>query len=229
MYVQYCPSLFPLNPKNPRTPNLNASSGTSEELNIDYNLTHNYRNQSSHPTTPFRSPPFLLATGPYGKAPLLITGSKDGIRYIPESAAIATYLIPTFDNEDKFGLRDGDWIRDEVLCSIISTNPNRATGMILVMDFGIVKNRASNTFDRPELRSILKDLERELKEAPAGGWFVGPRPGSADILLEFPMSTVKHRNWVDLKSEFPPLGPCLKKVYGRDAWKRSLEKGNGYD
>jgi len=101
--------------------------------------------------------------------------------------------------------------------------------MILVMDFGIVKNRASNTFDRPELRSILKDLERELKEAPAGGWFVGPRPGSADILLEFPMSTVKHRNWVDLKSEFPPLGPCLKKVYGRDAWKRSLEKGNGYD
>jgi len=50
--------------------------------------------------------------------------------------------------------------------------------MILVMDFGIVKNRASNTFDRPELRSILKDLERELKEAPAGGWFVGPRPGA---------------------------------------------------
>ena len=47
-----------------------------------------------------------------------------------------------------------------MLSSIISTNLNRATGMILMMDFGIIKNAAPNRFDGPELRSILKELER---------------------------------------------------------------------
>ncbi|KAE9369085.1 hypothetical protein N431DRAFT_560024 [Stipitochalara longipes BDJ] len=200
-----------------------------EELNIDYNLIHHYRNPPDHPTAPFRSPPSLLATGSYGKAPLLITGAKDGNRYIPESAAIATYLIRTFDAEDKFGLRNGDWIHDEVLCSIISTNLNRGTGMILMMDFGIIKNAGSNRFDGPELRSILAELERELKEGPTGGWFMGRHPGRADILLEFLLSMIMHRNWVDLKNEFPVLDAWLEGVYARDAWKRSLEKGIGYD
>ena len=89
-----------------------------EELSIPYDLVLHYRNPLNDPKAPFRSPPSLLATGPYGKAPLLITGAKDGNRYIPESAAIATYLIRTFDTEDKFGLKNGDWIRDEILVSM---------------------------------------------------------------------------------------------------------------
>jgi glutathione S-transferase len=113
--------------------------------------------------------------------------------------------------------------------STISTNLNRATGFILMMDFGIVKNGASNRFDGPESRSILEELERELSEGPEGGWFMGKEPGRADIMLEFPMSMIKHRNWVDLKSEFPGLNAWLDRVYARDAWKRSLQKGNGYD
>jgi hypothetical protein len=60
----------------------------------------------------------------------------------------------------------------------------------------------------------LRDLERELKEGPAGGLFMGKMPGRADIMLEFPMSMVKHRNWVDLKSDFPELGRWLERVYG---------------
>jgi glutathione S-transferase len=60
------------------------------------------------PKRPFRSPRSLLETGPYGRAPLLITGPRDGNRQIPESAAIATYLIRTFDTSDKFGLKNGD-------------------------------------------------------------------------------------------------------------------------
>ena len=112
---------------------------------------------------------------------------------------------------------------------MISTNLNRATGMILMMDFGVIKSAASDRFDGPELRSILKDLERELKDGPEGGWFMGKEPGRADFLLEFQMSMVKQRRWVDLKSEFPLLDAWLEGVYERDAWQRSLEKGNGYD
>jgi glutathione S-transferase len=203
-----------------------------EELSIPYDLVLHYRNPLNDPKAPFRSPPSLLATGPYGKAPLLITGPKDRNRYIPESAAIATYLIRTFDTEDKFGLKNGDWIRDEVLMSMNLTNLTRATGMLLYLDFNTIKKGdgpGGKRFDGPELRSILGDLERELKDGPSGGFFMGKEPGRADIMLEFPMSMIKHRNWVDLKSVFPELDKWLERVYSREAWKRGLQKGNGYD
>lgn len=84
--------------------------------------------------------------------------------------------------------------------------------------------------DGPELRQALGHLERELKEGPPGGYFMGREPGRADILLEFPISYVKHRYWwADLEKEFPALHEWLMRVYERPAWKRSLEKGNGYD
>jgi glutathione S-transferase len=184
------------------------------------------------PKRPFRSPPSLLETGPYGRAPLLITGPRDGNHQIPESAAIATYLIRTSDTSDKFGLKNGDWIRDEVLCSMTLTNLTRAQGFMMYIDFGVIQNGTgpgAGRTDGPEIRSILGDLERELKEGPKGGFFMGENPGRADILMEFPMSMVKHRNYVDLEKEFPALDGWLKRVYERPAFKRSLEKGNGYD
>jgi glutathione S-transferase len=68
-----------------------------------------------------------------------------------------------------------------------------------------------------------------LKEGPKGGFFMGENPRRADILMEFPMSMVKHRNYVDLEKEFSALDGWLKRVYDRPAFKRCLEKGNGYD
>jgi glutathione S-transferase len=58
---------------------------------------------------------------------------------------------------------------------------------------------------------------------------MGEHPGRADIMLEYPISMAKHRNWVDLKKEFPGLDEWLQRVYDRPSFKRSLEKGNGYD
>lgn len=202
-------------------------------MGIEYNLVLHTRNAIDDSKAPFRSPPSLLQTGPYGKAPVLITGPADGNRYIPESSAIATYLIRTFDEGDKFGLRNGDWIRDEVLQSINMTNLTRATGVMLFLDFGALKNGdgpGGSRFDGPELREILRDLERELKDGPPGGFFMGKEPGRADIMLEFPISFCKHRSWwVDLEKEFPLLDEWLQRCYDRPAFKRSLEKGNGYD
>ena len=163
---------------------------------------------------------------------MLITGAKDGNRYIPESDAIAVYLIRTFDTTDKFGLKNGDWIRDEVLSSMVMTNLNRSTGLMLMFDFGAIKPGAGpmgSRYDGPELRDQLADFERELAEGPKGGYFMGDHPGRADILLEWPITTIKHRSWVDLPKEFPKLDEWLKRVHDRPAFKRSLEKGNGYD
>jgi glutathione S-transferase len=104
---------------------------------------------------------------------------------------------------------------------------------MLYIDFGMIKNGdgpGSGYMDGPELRQILGHLERELKDGPEGGFFMGKEPGRADIMLEFPVSFCKHRSWwVDLKNEFPVLDAWLQRCYDRPAFKRSLEKGNGYD
>lgn len=206
-----------------------------EELGIEYTLENHLRNPATHPAA-FRSPDTLKATGPYGKAPVLITGAADGTRYIPESDAICTYLLRTFDTADAFGLRNGDWIRDEVLNSINLTTLTRATGVALYQDLGALRTAEGPRgqlfqadAEGSELHGILQNLERELKEGPEGGFFMGKQPGRADIMMEFPMSMIKHRNWVDLKTKFPLLDEWLERCYARPAFKRSLEKGNGYD
>ena len=112
------------------------------------------------------------------------------------------------------------------------TNLNRINGYMLMMDVGALKPGKGPIGERmygPELRAQLRDLERELSGGPKGGFFMGEHPGRADIMLEYPISMAKHRKWVDLKKEFAKLDEWLQRVYDRPAFKRSLEKGNGYD
>ncbi|KAH8593790.1 hypothetical protein B0O99DRAFT_514891 [Bisporella sp. PMI_857] len=201
-----------------------------EELDIEYNLVLHERLPASDPKRPFRSPPSLVETGPYGQAPLLISGSADGNRYINESSAIATYLIRTFDTEDKFGLRNGDWIRDEILTSLVGVL-HRNTYIILMIDFGALKAPGGEGIgpDGGDIRTVLGHVEREFKNGPPGGYFAGEHPGRADILFEWPLTSIKQRKTVDLEKEFPILDAWLTRVHERPAFKRSLEKGNGYD
>ncbi|KAI9643284.1 hypothetical protein NHQ30_007901 [Ciborinia camelliae] len=200
-----------------------------EELGVEYNVVHHFRKPADDSIAPFRSPESIKAIGSYGKAPILTTGSADGNRYILESDPKCTYLLRKFNTADKFGMHSGNWIRDEILNCYLTTFV-RSVWFILFIDFDIVRNGVANWFDGPEMREIPTILDGELKNAPEGGYFIGSIPGKADIMMEFPMSFVKHRNWVDLENEFPRLDEWLKRVYDRPAWKRGLEKGNGsYD
>ncbi|KAF7883934.1 hypothetical protein EAF00_011246 [Botryotinia globosa] len=201
-----------------------------EELGVEYNIVDHFRKPADDPIAPFHAPESLIALGPYGKAPVLTTGAADGNRYIPESDAMCTYLLRKFDTEDKFGLNSGDWVRDEILNCFNLTTFVRSAYFFLFFDLDFIRNGVVNCFDGPELREILTILDGELKNAPEGGYFMGKNPGRADIMMQFPMSFVKHRNWVDLEKEFPRLDEWLKRVYDRPAWKRRLQKGNGsYD
>lgn len=106
---------------------------------------------------------------------------------------------------------------------------------MMMLDFGLIRNGseemgpAGKRFDGPEMRAVLREVERELREGPEGGYFMGKHPGRADIMFEFPLSSIKQRGYLDLKAEFPLLDEWLERVYSRPAWKRGIEKGNGYD
>lgn len=102
-------------------------------------------------------------------------------------------------------------------------------------------------------KKVLQELEGLLQESPEGGYFGGENLSRADILLEFPLSvstpsaqtrnrfrrqsktnecstqSATQRGRVNLAKDFPTLHAWQLKCYARPAWKKSLEKGNGYD
>jgi glutathione S-transferase len=172
-----------------------------------------------------------------GKSPQLVTA--DG-RIIAESAAIAAYLITTYDTAKKFQGDGGrnDWVRDESLTSFAGASMGPIEMMKLFLDIATlqtplllrplvrwVMGAIDRAFTGPELKQMLKYLEGEL-----GGqeYFMGKEPGRADFMLSFPMDITVAFGWVDL-GEYERLKGWRERCRAREAWKRGLEKGNGYD
>jgi glutathione S-transferase len=206
-----------------------------EELEIPYNLSLHYR-QKSGPRKA-RAPPELAEIHPLGKSPQLVTA--DG-RIIAESAAIAAYLITTYDTAKRFQGDGGrnDWIRDESLTSFAGASMGPIEAMKLFLDIATLQTplllrplvrwmtgMIDHAFTGPELKQMLKYLEGEL-----GGqeYFMGKEPGRADFMLSFPMDMAVAFAWFDL-GEYEGLKGWRERCQAREAWKRGLEKGNGYD
>lgn len=198
-----------------------------------------------------RAPPELAQLHPLGKAPQLVTA--DG-RIIAESAAIASYLINTYDHAKRFQGDVGantntdspsggilnDSIRDESLTSFASSSLWPIEMIKLLLDIAVIQtpfflrplvrlltSGVDGAFTGPELKTMLEHLEREL-----GGqdYFMGTQPGRADFMLSFPLDHAAHVGWVDFgREEYKGLNAWRERCQSREAWKRALEKGNGYD
>lgn len=183
-----------------------------------------------------RAPLSLKETHFLGKAPQLITA--DG-RIIVESTAIAKYLIDTYDKEGKFqGDEKNDIYRDEQLCSHAGTSIMPWMIVYLLFD-GMIQ--LSPFFIRP-LFSLLRYglhtqvLEKEMKlnwqyvndQLGDQDYLMGTSPGRADFIMSWPADFCIAQNHIDLK-DYPKLEAWYRRCEARDAWKRSLEKGNGYD
>jgi len=57
---------------------------------------------------------------------------------------------------------------------------------------------------------------------------MGEKMGRADVILSWPLDMVAQWGWVEFGS-YPKVKSWRKSVLARDAWKRGLKKGNGYD
>jgi glutathione S-transferase len=177
---------------------------------------------------------------PLGKSPVLVTGT--GL-VLAESAAIATYLLNTYDTESKFHESDihkDDFYVQESLVSFAGATLGPNGLLQLLLDLitkhtpfpfnylvGLVTKPAQRHFTAPENGKALTYLERVLGEKD---WFGGKDvPGKADFTLSFPLDMMAHRGWVDFEGEFPKLAAWRQRYLDREAWKRGLNKGNGYD
>jgi glutathione S-transferase len=181
-----------------------------------------------------RSPKELSDVQRLGRAPTLVTA--DG-RPVIESSAIVTYLLRTYDTEGKFASED--WVRDEELTSFAGAS----LGMIntLEMTLEIATNRTPwpfvyimraarrgfrKAFTGAEFKKNLEYLESELGESE---WFNGKHMGRSDVMLCWPVDVIATRGWLDFAKDYPRLDAWRTRIKNSAAWKRSIEKGNGYD
>ena len=169
-----------------------------------------------------------------GKSPVLVTA--DG-RAISESSAIVAYLLRTYDSAGAFAAED--WIRDEVLTSFAGSSLGAVIAIELLFDIAqrhtpwpfkfiarAVQGGIQQVFTREEFRKDLSWLESELGEKE---WFNGVRLGRVDVMLSWPMDIIAQRGWIDLAKDYPRIGAWRKRIEEREACKKGLEKGNGYD
>lgn len=208
-----------------------------EELGVDYDLR-------VFPRPEGPAPPELKETHPQGKSPQLLL---PGGRVITQVSAISLYLLRTYDTAHRFHKPDvDDPVKEEELVCMGVSDIAGKMGMVLLFHGITIK---SPFFIRPlfsKTRKFLHELfldhdltapfvvlEQELGEG--NNWFLGrDEPGRVDFILHsfIDMATKPgYVTWTDKdgKERFPRLKAWMARCEEREAWKRSLAKGNGYD
>ncbi|RAL62900.1 hypothetical protein DID88_004741 [Monilinia fructigena] len=87
-----------------------------------------------------------------------------------------------------------------------------------------IRDESLTSFAGPEYATQFEYLEKQLTD----GWFNGKNLGRSDVMLSWPMDFLAAKEYVDFK-KYPKILQWRKKVEERDAWKRAIEKGNGYE
>ncbi|KAF2243409.1 hypothetical protein BU26DRAFT_117292 [Trematosphaeria pertusa] len=77
-----------------------------------------------------------------------------------------------------------------------------------------------------DLEPIFQLLEDHLSEEKP--WFSGEKMGLADMNMTFGMDMAEQRGYFK-PEKFPKVSAWMARIRGREAWKRALEKGCGYD
>ena len=187
------------------------------------------RNKKTH-----RAPPELESIHPLGKSPILVT--TDGTAVV-ESSVIASYLLKTYDVSGKFAT--DNWLREDTLVSFAGTSLGMVMMIELLVDIAAkntpwpisyvvkaIRSGLQNAFTTAEFKKAFIYLETELGDHD---WFNGKELGRSDIIISWPFDNITQRGWFDLKKDYPKIAAWRARIESREAWKKGLEKGNGYD
>lgn len=86
-----------------------------------------------------------------------------------------------------------------------------------------IADKVDRSFTDPQLKLHLDYLDSELGERE---WFVGDSLSVADIQLSFPLEAFAARGGLGIN--YPHLSAFLKRIHGRPAYQRALERGGEY-
>lgn len=198
-----------------------------EELGAEYEIKRYERDKKTN-----LAPAALKAVHPLGKSPVL---DDDGV-IVAETGAIIEYLV------DKFGgalapqrgtddhLRYRYWVH--------AAEGSYMPPMVFTLFLNRMETAPMPFFARPiakklvgavrtgyldhTKKALFDYLNDELGKSP---WLVGDSLTAADIMMSFPMEGLAVRGDV---SVYPNIDAFLKRIHGRDAYKRAIERGGPY-
>jgi glutathione S-transferase len=157
-----------------------------------------------------------------------------------ESVVIAKYLIQTYDKDHKFRGSGGknDWIREEELCHLaaasigpiivfetVMTMAARLTPFFVRPLVSLVHKQIATQWCYPDLDLMFTYLDGKLE---GQDYFMGPEPALPDFIISHVAHTTVDGGMINIK-KYPRVEKWHLRCQERPAWKRSLEKGGGYD
>lgn len=184
-----------------------------EELGIPYEL-------KCYPRSPLLAPAEYKALHPIGAAPVI----TDGGLVLAESGAIVEYITSHYGN-GRLTLKDGHPDFAPYLYWFHFANGTLQSSMGRCM----ILNRLKLAADDPVLLAARGRLDNafNLVEARTGDatYLAGDEFTAADIMTVFSLTTMRYFLPYDL-AERPNIRGYLKRIGGREAYRRAMAKGD---
>ncbi len=200
-----------------------------EELQLPYRVQRYERDKKT-----MLAPPELRAVHALGKSPVIV----DGKVTVAETGAIVEYLL---DRAGTSSLRPApvtpEFLRYRYWLHFAEGSAMPPLLMKLIFDRianapmpffvkpvakGIVKQVMAG-FITPNLSGQLAYMEAELADRD---WFAGAAFTAADVMMSFPLEAAAQRAGLDAR--YPRLQGLMKRMHGRPAYRKALDKGGPY-
>jgi glutathione S-transferase len=186
-----------------------------EELGVPYELLHYQRDPQTQ-----LAPPAYRALHPYGTAPVI----TDGDRVLGESGAIVEYINARYGNSRLSVPKDSPHFADYLYWLHFANASLMASGMV-----ELVCSLVKAPRDNPVIQSLVQRTDRayDMIEQHLGHhpYFAGPQFSAADILMLFPLSTMRAFVPRNLAG-YPNLRAYLKRIGERPAFQAAARKAD---
>ncbi|KAI1158659.1 putative glutathione S-transferase [Nemania serpens] len=185
----------------------------AEELGIDYELVY-------HKRDPFLSPQSVKDINPLGQAPIL----QDGSITLPESAAIAEYLLQKYD-DGSLALRPAHENYVQYLYWFHFANGTLQPQATRVMMLKQCNIDMSGWHAQRHINLYAKFLQFVDDRVAQNEWLAGAQFTAADIMHVFTLTTMRAFSGQDL-SAYPNILRYLKRVSEREAYQKARAKAD---
>lgn len=183
-----------------------------EELGIEYELV-------KHQRDPFLSPQSIKDLNPIGQAPVI----KDGRMTLPESGAIAEYIIHKYGNGKlALGPSDKDYAKYLYWFHFANGNLHPQLSRVMVLRHAHVNPEEWHT--KRHFNQLTKFFELH-GQPPQDESVAGDQFTATDIMNVFPLTTMRAFSGEDI-SAYPNILAWLKRATEREGYKKSRTKGD---
>ncbi|KAI9702265.1 MAG: hypothetical protein M1820_006197 [Bogoriella megaspora] len=192
-----------------------------EELDLNYNLVHHYRDPILSPASLKDLPGNLTGSAPFIEDDDPTAGKKVAIG---ESGAIVEYIIHKH-GAGRFALKSNDPLYADYLYWFHFANAGLQASMNRTMMIAFANlppdSPVGKIFEQRHA-SVLRQVDNRLKDHK---YLVGDELTSADIMSVYSLSTQRYWSPHDL-SDYPNIVRWLQTCGDREGYKRAAEKGD---